>query len=187
MGTRNKVIIGMIEHGIRTTEAYAWVHFFPLEANAYAYRVADAIAFVNRIHLPERVGRSKDGACTGAGYVIPRHLDFIVCSEVPNEYIESVNWRCMSDREFGLMGERIGLELIEHGVIRVPQRIVTLQSEESQFKAVDAEAGGAYEIKTERRKSANLFIQTRERGHRVHLVQTDKGVIEKITSAPWDE
>lgn len=165
----------MIEHGITTTKAHYWVHVFPRLRRVFWYRVAHCRAYIVQRKLVETIGHSKDDAATGSGYLIPQDAYFVRSELIPPSYLDHADWMALTDREAGLLGQEIGLVLIEHRVVALPSVIpITLESRKAQIDdATDCEVRWlqkyTVEIKTENVTYKNLFVQRREGGHRVHL------------------
>jgi hypothetical protein len=182
----NDISVAMVEHGIRTSVATYWVHFFPLKQRVFWYRVDHCRDYIDSYKPEHKPGKSKDGTVTGAGYVIRQDAFFISSADVPKKYLVGKNWIDMTDRQAGFDGEYIVRVMHEHRVFVFPiHRASALRDQASQFKSVDVETGyfgrPTFEIKTERFDSANIFVQTGERGHKVHL--TNDGT-ERVTDAP---
>ena len=181
---------GMTERGITNTAADYWVHFFPLMRLVRWYSVATMQSFIQRTSPVTTLGNSKDGAATGAGYLIPASTYFIYESEVPDLYVGHVNWEGLTDRQAGLvLGEEIVSVLFDHRIIMIPQRrAVAIRSREAQIKGgdfrVDWFPEAIIEVKTEMLVSKNVFVQTHERGHRVHLAQDEGRLVRRVTAAP---
>jgi hypothetical protein len=182
----NNAADAMVEHGIMTSEADYWVHFFPLLKQVFWYRADHCRDYVRLKNLVETIGRSKDGSATGAGYLIPQNAYFVSSVAVPDKYVAHLDWRNLTDRESGFNGEAVVCAMLEHRVIVFPpMRAFALHDRESQNRSIDISTkyfGGVnIELKTERVDSRNLYVQTRERGHKVHL--TNDGT-ERVTDAP---
>lgn len=179
----------MIAHGIMTSAADYWVHLFPLARLAFWYRCEHCRDYIRVHRLVETIGRSKDGTATGAGYLIPKNAYFLSRAEVPSQYVDHVNWRALTDREAGFMGEHILGVLIEHRIVSFPAlRASVVRDAASQNSSLDLTTKYfgqlGIELKTERAETANLFVQSRERGHKVHQVITNGAVEQRITDAP---
>ncbi len=181
---------GMREHGIMTTGAEYWVHLFPLSYEVYWYRVEHCRQFIERKKVPIKLGKSADGAATGNGYLIPKTAYFVQRNDVPAQYVDHDNWRDMTDRQFGFMGEAIVGVLLEHRVVKFPPSYASLlRTKEAQFSASDFSVRWmqpfTFEAKTERHsESPNLYVQTHEGGHRVHQLRGQGDVTERVTDAP---
>jgi hypothetical protein len=180
----------MTEHGIMTTKADYWVHLFPLMRRVFWYRVALMREYLRITGLVEHIGHSKDGSPTGSGYLVPQSATPVRASEVPIDYFAGFVWVGATDREIGFRGEFIVGVLLEHGVVKLPlQRATRLDDSSSQFASTDYQTSfmtpALIEVKTELKESTkNLFVQTRERGHKVHQIRTDGGVTERFSEAP---
>jgi hypothetical protein len=166
----------VIEHGITTTKAHYWVHVFPRLRRVFWYRVAHCRVYIEQRKLVETIGCSKDGAATGGGYLIPQDAYFVRSELIPPSYLDHTDWVALTDREAGLLGQEIGLVLIEHRVVAFPAAFVTaLQSRKAQYDGIDCQIcwmqKHTVEIKTERVTTDNLFVQRWESGHRVHLTK----------------
>lgn len=187
----------MIEHGIHTSTADYWVHFFPLEKAVHWYRVEHMLDYI-RLNKPKPMqGKSKDGTVTGEGYLIPRTVYFVRYDSVPDDIIDAYDWTRMTDRECGFFGEHVVSVLAELSIVKVPIfRLVSLRSRTDQLQSKDFKGQFfgdlTFESKTERprvetidnKRLRNLFVQTKEGGHRVHLQTVDGQVSERITDAP---
>ena len=181
---------GMREHGIMTTVAEYWVHLFPLSYEVYWYRVEHCKQFIERKNVPIKLGKSADGTATGNGYLIPKTSYFVKREDVPAQYMDHCNWRDMTDRQFGFMGEAIIGVLVEYRIIKFPPSVASLlRTKEAQFSASDFGVKWTqpftFEAKTERRsETPNLFVQTHEGGHRVHLLRGRDDMTVRVTEAP---
>jgi len=167
----------MIEHGITTTKAHYWLHVFPLLRRVFWYRVVHCRAYIEQRKLVETIGRSKDGTATGGGYLIPQDAYFVRSETIPPSYIDHADWPSLTDRQAGLLGQEIGLVLIEHRVVAFPAAfVVALETRKAQYEATDCQVRWmqkqTIEIKTERVTTSNLFVQRWEGGHRVHLTRS---------------
>lgn len=182
----------MVARGINETAADYWIHFHPIEEGGptvYWYRVPHMRAFICRMEVPITLGRSKDGFPSGAGYLVPKETGFILKAAVPPIYMTHIKkWDAahLTDRQAGFAGEEIVDVLLEHGVISLPGSIpIVARGQSDQFASVDMRMEWKWpktiEIKVERRRSEFLFVQTHERGHRVHTLSTGE---EHITDAP---
>ncbi|MCO5144581.1 MAG: hypothetical protein M9895_00230 [Aquamicrobium sp.] len=181
----------LVEHGIHTTKADYWIHLFPLEepCRVYWYRVELMREFLRISKTPVTLGKSKDGTPTGARYLVRRDEFFVNSEVVPAWVVEGQFRSDMTDRELGFRGELVILSLLERRIVSVPVLFVTgLRSREDQFDSKDFQGtyfrDVSFETKTERVKSENLFVQSREGGHRVHLQTVDGQVRERFTDAP---
>jgi hypothetical protein len=166
----------MIEHGIWTTKADYWLHLFPLENVAFLYRPRDCREFIEEKKLPVIFGRSKDPerSVTGAGYLIRCDTFFIRPFSIPSSYLTHVDWEELTDRECGVEGQRIAEILMALGIILVPFRTVEpTNSKTDQLASKDVRLVwreiSTIEIKSERPRTRNLFVQRGERDHRVHI------------------
>lgn len=184
----------MIEHGINTTTADYWVHLFPVElvATVYWYRVDHMREYLRLKNPPIQAGKSKDGSVTGAGYLVPKDAYFISYAEVPEHFVCGFRWGEMTDREFGFTGEHVVDVLIEKRVVSIPAfRLRNLRRRDDQFDAKDFVGSyfvdASFEAKTERVHSRNLFVQSQEGAHKVHLVSHSGEVSHKYTAAPGFE
>lgn len=176
----------MKEHGIMTTCADYWVHLIPVDRKVYWYRVDLCREFIERTNPPSTIGRSKDGTPTGFGFLIRRDSYFVQEADVSPKYLAGIDWNDLTQRQLGLAGEARIWSLIEHRVVRFPiERVVTSREKAEQFAGMDFQVKffGAFRVegKTENVRSQNLFVQTRERGHKVHLVQKDGEIIQRET------
>lgn len=181
----------MVEHGIHTTKADYWVHLFPLAERVYWYRVDHMREFIRLTKPAVIIGKSKDQnrTPTGQGYLISQNEHLVSYAGIPSNYLAPFRWRDMTDRECGFAGEYLVDVLVEHRIVSVPIfRLRSLRSKADQYEAKDfkGEYFGSvfFETKTERVESENLFVQSREGGHRVHFSQAGGQVIERITDAP---
>jgi hypothetical protein len=161
-------VIAMIEHGITTTKADVCLHFHPLESRVYSYRVRDMRIFLTDCNSID--GRSKDGEITSRGILVHKWSHFIRIYSVS---VPVLNWQQMTDREAGMRAERIILGLLNQAAIMPsadrPFRLVNNLND--QFNGIDVTNGKiGVQIKCERICSQNLFIQTHESRHRVHLL-----------------
>ena len=157
----------------------------PLLRRVFWYRVALCRSFIALYKPPLFIGNSKDGSPTGIGYLIPQKTYFVRAATVPDDYVESVDWPTLTDREAGLRGQEIAFALIEHGVVKFPSLFVApLNDRSAQNDATDCQLrwlrNAKVEIKTERVTTANLFVQIRESGHRVHLTSVGEQRMSKF-------
>jgi hypothetical protein len=179
----------MKEHGITTTSADYWVHFFPLDAAVYWYRTDMMKEFIRLRNIPETLGRSKNGAATGSGFLIKKNEFFIQRAEVPDDIAKASDWQSMTDREFGFLGELCVMEMIERRLVRFATcRATSLRQEREQHKSMDLAirwlSDATAEVKSERAKSSNLYVQRREGGHVPNLVRTASGVESRMSDLP---
>lgn len=163
----------MIEHGIGTTRAHYWVHLFPLLRRVFWYRVAHCRAYIEFYKPALKIGYSKDGAPTGAGFLIPQSAYFVQSIDVPERYVAAADWTSLTDRESGLRGQEIAHVLIEHRIVTfAPWLALEASSRLEQLDAIDCKMKWGQqrtiEFKTELCTTANLFVQKAEGGHRVH-------------------
>lgn len=165
----------MIDRGIWTSPAWAWLHLFPLMRMAYSYRVEDMRAYLIDHNRREIGGRSKSGAITGRGYLVRKLLPFIQSYRIEERLLAGVDWRQLTDREAGLMaGEPLAIKLANLGVIfpEVTGYWRPVNSAVGQFSGVDMMADHfTVEVKTEVLFSENLFVQTAEYRHNVHALR----------------
>ena len=181
---------GMVEHGIMSTQADYWVHLFPYSYEVFWYRVHHCRSYIERKNPPMLPGKSADGTATGNGYLIPNNAYFVRNAEVPPQYLAHTDWRSLTDREFGFLGEEITDVLVEHNVIKFPaSRPLPLRTIAEQFSARDLQIQWLHpltaEVKTERHSgTGNLYVQTHEGGHRVHQLREFGGNVERFTRAP---
>jgi hypothetical protein len=177
----------MFGHGIHSSTADFWVHFHPADHMIYTYAVPSMLWYIDYCKPPVHVGRSKDGIATGAGYLIQKQTFFIIPSIFRTP---SFPWASMTDREAGSLGEKLVRVAIDAGVIDFPTRRTTTATGEQQFDGVDVvmifERIWSVEIKTERYKSANLFVQTGERDHRVNIASVDGALTHRFTQPDWE-
>lgn len=179
----------MIDHGIGTTKADYWVHLFPVAERVFWYRVDHMREFLRLTNAPIIIGKSKDGSATGAGYLVSQNEFFVQYAGIPSNYLAGFNWRQATDRECGFRGEFVVDVLVEHRIVTVPiLRLRNLRSQADQYESKDFKGsyfGDVYfETKTERAETGNLFVQSREGGHKVHLSKVDGQVAERVTAAP---
>lgn len=177
----------MVEYGIGTTKADYWVHLFPSDRAVYWYRVEAMREYISITKPVVRLGHSKDDSPTGAGYCIPKGLFFVTRVEVDERYFEPDNWETLSDRQAGRRGQHIIFVLIEHGIVKLPfARVKLLKTQAEQFSGRDYTVNyfetAHVEAKTERKESANLFVQTREGQHNPNLAFEDGKIIERVTA-----
>jgi len=182
----------VIEHGIFTSKADYWVHLFPLKGRVFWYRVEHCQYYI-RTHKIEPInGASKDGEITGRGFLIPQRVSFVAHASVPNDLLHEINWRGLTDRQCGYHAELIVSIMVERGYIKFPiLRCFYQPDRQSQFDGIDFigryYAEFALDVKCERKTTDNIFVQSQEEGHRVHLVSESGKVREDISPAPWDE
>jgi len=184
----------MIKRGIWTTKADFWIHLFPLEMVLYWYLVRHMQA-----HLEDKKdvglidGHSKDGAVTGRGYLVPRNLPFIEKIDVPASMVAEFDWEGGNDRQVGLLwGETVVDWMAATNKLRIPFFTASrLSTRKEQFELGDfgiqfhMPTIQIAELKTEKVKSQNLFIQREEGGHRVTLVRDRSGGVRNVnTKAP---
>jgi hypothetical protein len=180
----------LFDHGIGTSVSDYWVHYHPLEKKVYWYRVDQMRRYIKRKKIPETIGRSADGSASGAGYLVPKMSHLISSAKSPA--MSNLDWNKMSDREAGLLGQEIVDVFIERGVIRFSSFMTKHVSDsDQQYKGVDFELSWfrplKIEVKTERKISENLFVQSRERNHQVHQVRGVGGQYETVeTKADWE-
>jgi len=178
------------EYGISTTKADYWIHLFPTALEVFWYRVEHCRTYLDLKNVPVTLGRSRDGTVTANGYLIPKTAHFVCRADVTPSDAVAFNWLDMTDRQFGFAGESLVASLIEKRVIHFPiARATLLQSAEEQYSSRDFSVAWfkplSVEVKTDRHsKSANLYVQTHEGGHRFHQVRVDGDLVERVTSAP---
>lgn len=185
-----ELLAQMTKHGIQTSAADYWLHLHPLDSDGptiYFYAVPLMLEFIAVKALHIKKGHSKDSSITGAGYLVPKVAFPIQSATVPDHYVGGFDWRGASNREAGLYGELIVGTLIEHGIVRIPMRRVSLsRSARAQFDGYDGLAhcfaDAKWEAKVETFHSGNLFVQTHERGHKPNLVLSDGKIIERMSA-----
>lgn len=164
----------MIEHGIWNTTADYWTHFLPPDLALYYYLVRHCRDYIKERDLRPTDGHSKNGAITGRGYLIPKTADFVMKCGIRKSYVADVDYLRMTDREFGMWGQRIAELMILRGEVNFPQfKLTKLTSRADQFAGTDLELNREpprfrIEVKTERKQTPNLFVQSAERDHSVH-------------------
>jgi hypothetical protein len=179
----------MIEHGIYTTKADYWVHLFPLAERVFWYRVDHMREYIRLSNPPVVIGKSKDRTPTGAGYLVSQDEFFVSYAGIPSSYFHRFDWRAATDRECGFRGEFVVDVLVEHRIVTIPAfRLRSLRTKADQYESKDFKGsyfGDLYfETKTERAETGNLFVQTREGGHKVHLTNAGGQTVERISQAP---
>ena len=131
-------------------------------------------------------GRSKDGSVTAYGYLIPRDLSFIAEVPVPSEVLAGYDWDHATDRQSGLVyGEPVFERLVAMGAVEFPMaKIRRLDKKQEQNAVGDFILESAIELKTEMlHKTRNLFVQTAEGGHQVHLKKDQAGIVSRCVVA----
>jgi hypothetical protein len=168
----------MKDHGIFTSSSHFWIHLHPLDPEAvagavYWYRVEAMCKHIELTKPPLVLGFSKDPArsASGAGFLVPKTTFFVNRAILKPQYCQSFDWENCTDREKGQRGEQIIAALIDHGVIQLMRQVSTSAREaDEQFSGVDGwvtwQKKVKFEGKTETYRSANLFVQAREGGHR---------------------
>jgi hypothetical protein len=187
----------MIERGIWTSKADFELHFLPFDRRAYWFPIVQCQLYIERHNLPVRIGRSKDGSPTGEGYLIPKRDSLVSSVIVADRHLEKYEWGKLTDRECGLRGQEIVLKLFLCGEIFIPiqtsDRVLIkareYKDQDSQNDCMDIKVrvtcDRIIEVKCERIKSENLFVQKGELNHRVHLIREDSGRIgERFTPIP---
>lgn len=167
---------GMVKRGIFTSQADFWIHFFPIQRMVHWYRVFEAQRLIEHEKLPLIAGKSANGEITGAGYLVKKLLPFIHSANVPAQYVDSVEWRVLNDRDKGLFGERVVDYLIEDQIVKFPSRKACHErTKEGQYAGIDGTLvylpAWRWETKTECFASPNLYVQDMERGHKVFQVR----------------
>ena len=170
----------MIEHGIHTTTADYWVHFIPPDFTLYYYQVRHCRDYIKQYNLPLVGGSSKDlnKTVTGRGYLIPKTADFLMGHRFRKSYVADVDYLAMTDREFGMWGQRLVDVLISKAEVWFPPfQITKLTSKADQFSGADLLLNREVrqlriEVKSERKQTANIFVQSAELNHRVHETGT---------------
>ena len=185
----------MIKRGILNTKADWWVHFFPLEYMIYSYYVADMLEWIEEENPTTCIGKSKDGTKTGQGFLAPRNLPFVIKRDTPKEIVDHFEWSEGTDRETGLIwGEKAIRWMITRNVLSIPYFTVKpLRKKSEQFTLGDFAIQFRMpevliaEVKTEKVKSGNLYVQTHEKGHKV--LQTKRGdrIVNRFSEAPGFE
>jgi hypothetical protein len=184
----------MIERGIWNTKADFWVHLFPMQRVLYWYSVRHMQEYLkDEKHINFIDGHSKDGAVTGRGFLVRRDAPFIEKVDVPQAMVSAFDWESGNDRQVGLIwGETVLDWMATTNRLRIPFFTASrLSSRKDQFELGDfgvqfhMPTMQVAEVKTERVKSENLFIQTHEKGHRVCLSKDRMGnVTHTPTAAP---
>jgi hypothetical protein len=185
----------MKEHGIYTSQADIWLHFFPLKPAIYWYPVSLMCLHLRRAAVTSQFAQSKNGEITGFGCVVPQTEWFVRELKLRKERIERVpwNWGALNDRDFGLRGQEFVYDLLARNELMLGLPLVrSVTTREGQFDGVDIELDWhpttRVEIKTERPLTGNLFVQTREGGHRVDLVRTSNGTtVSRPSLADWED
>lgn len=182
----------MIERGIHNTKADFWAHLHPKDAAVYWYLVRNMRDWLADKKPISTLGSSKDGVKTGAGYLVPKTAPFVQRAAVPAPMIAHFKWEEGTDREVGLLwGETVMDWMANAGLLRIPFFSATrLTAKQDQYSLGDFGIQFSMprvqlvEVKTEMKESGNLFVQTHERGHRVHQVKRNDAVIIRKTEAP---
>lgn len=183
----------MIKRGIWNTKADFWIHLFPLQSVLYWYAVRhmqEHLKGKKEIGLID--GRSKDGTVTGRGHLVLRSLPFIERVDVPAPMVSEFDWEGGNDRQVGLIwGETVLDWMATTNKLRIPFFTASrLSTRKEQYELGDFGVQfhmptlQVAEVKTERVKSANLFVQTEEQGHKVFLAQDRSGLRHIHTDAP---
>jgi hypothetical protein len=160
----------MIEHGIFTTKADFWIHFFPLEPAVYYYKVSDCLEYIRTRNLAPIDARSKNGQVTGRGYLVPKSAPFLKHRRLDPGRVAHINWNTLTDREFGFyIGPALVIEWLRNGIFHeFTGEIKVLESKDDQFSGRDISFGngkGSADIKCERPVTINLFVQDQELNH----------------------
>jgi hypothetical protein len=174
-------------HGIHDSTADFWVHLFPLEKALYWYTVPHMLRHVERERPVEQIGHSKSGRPSGRGYLVPQRRAFVKRVAVPDQYLDEYQWLEGTDREVGMYwGEEVVDLLVTHNVLILPVRYVeALRRAEDQYSGADLAVrfrpDATVEVKTEilRKPTGNLFVQTHEAGHDVHITRVGERRITK--------
>jgi len=182
----------MIKRGIFNTKADWWVHFFPLEYMIYSYYVADMREWIEEENPPITPGRSKDGTVTGQGILAPRNLPFVIQKATPKDIVDHFDWANGTDREVGLLwGEKAIRWMLTRNSLAIPYFTVRpLRKKSEQFTLGDYAIQFRMpevlvaEVKTEKVKSGNLYVQTYEKGHKVHQAKKGGAIINRLSEAP---
>jgi hypothetical protein len=174
----------MTEHGIFTSEAYIWIHLFPLEKWVYWYPAACMREFILIEKIPTTNGLSLDQSPTGVGYLIPKLSPYrLVSGACVSDYFkdDQFDWAETTQREAGRRGQLVVELMLTHGAIKIPNyRVERENSLAEQIKGYDGHihyfADIKYETKCERYKdSPNLFVQRGENGHKATLGRDANG------------
>ena len=183
----------MIQRGIHTTTADIWMHLFPFEKALYWYLVRHMREHIADKKIISRLGRSKDGTPTGDGYLVRKDAPFIARVNVPDAMIDAFLWREGTDRQVGLLwGEQVVDWMMATGQSRIPpyqiERLNTRAAQNNQGDfgiTMHMLVSQVVEVKTEMKDSQNLYVQTREGGHRVHQRKDSHGTVEhRFSVAP---
>lgn len=176
----------MVKHGILNSKAEYWVHLHPKEYSIYWYARTHLLEWIKEKRPKVVDGKSRDGSITGKGYLIPKSLPFISHIPVPREIIDYFDWDSGTDREKGLKwGERAIEWCITRKVLTFPIWSASrIREKSTQYASVDFQLplrpNPTFEVKTETVESANLYVQTHELDHKVHLTKDN---VLRITTA----
>jgi hypothetical protein len=147
--------------------------------------------YVASKQTPTTFGRSRDDVITGAGYLVPKNTYFVFKASVPTNAVANFDWGPnVSQRQSGLAGQSVVASLVENQIIKIPARLVVFtKSVEDQFSSVDFRLEWfkpcKIEVKCElKHDTPNLYVQTHEGRHRVHLVRKDGQLVEQVTDIP---
>src|SRR5262245_35693529 len=179
----------MTWHGIHTTKASVWFHLFPLDSKLFWYGVADMLEYIALTKPQQKIGRSKNGAATGEGYLVSKSAFIVSRADVPRAFLDWHDWTNGTDRENGRRGQ-----LVVNVLLRRHLSFPTWRSERIETNA--AQNGGydgfarpisefKWEAKTECVQSDFLFVQTSESGHQPNL--TRNGETRESELAPFDQ
>lgn len=169
----------MIQRGIQNTGANYWAHLFPEAAMLYWYPVNALQRWLSTKPGAVHDGRSGDGTVTGRGHLVPKDVPFIIHTQVPPRMLAEFPWSRGSDSDRGQWGEEVVWWMLLVGKVRPPVWAVRrITDYRQQCELGDFELSflsqPIFEIKTEgaeHAQSLNLFVQTEEGGHKIHLVR----------------
>lgn len=174
----------LYDYGINGKADY-WAHIFPIQNRpmVYIYDREDMFDLIRAGAGIQTVGRSKDGTITGFGLRVSKDCPLIRTVAIPNALALDYKWVGVSDRVIGRNGEHLFYRLLQEiplaflpSGLRMIERMEskTQQYDGIDFRTVDGLGNSLrWEIKTEAlRNSRFLFIQTAERGHRVHALRS---------------
>jgi hypothetical protein len=170
----------MVRHGIHTSRADIWIHFFPREGKAFWYWRHHMITYLKESKLSGSIAFSKDGTATGNGIPVSKKLGFIQCCQVPAQMVDSFKWEGVTDREAGTQGEHVMDWFLSHGGLRFGGwKVRRMASKAEQMSFGDFELSflpqPRVEVKTELVDSPNIYVQTHERGHNPLVYKDSKG------------
>lgn len=169
----------MIKRGILNSKSEYWVHFHPKEYSIYYYYKNDLLEWIEEAKPKTVTGKSKDGSITGKGYLVPKSLPFISHIKVPRDIVDYFDWANGTDREKGLKwGEKAIRWCLSRKILTLPIWSASpIRDKDEQYASVDYQLrlrpSPMFEVKTETVESSNLYVQTHELNHKVHITESN--------------